>query len=66
MKITACKSSKTIKIDGYTAISIMCALSVAIDVNKNYGFDASAECLKEIQNKLKEAYSIIYPKTFKN
>ena len=65
MEIKACKSSKTIKIDDYTAISIICALNEAIDVNKNYGFNATAERLKEIHNALIEAYSVINPKAFK-
>ena len=64
MKITACKSSKTVKIDDYTAISIICALSEAIDFNKNCGFDATAEHLEEIQNALRKAYATINPKAF--
>jgi len=64
MKITACKSSKTIKMDDYTAISIICALNEAIDANERLGFNATAEHLKEIHDSLYDAYKVINPKAF--
>ena len=65
MKINAIKSSKTIKIDDYTAIKIICALHQAEDVNRANGFTAIADDLVKVRDALREAYCIINPDAYR-
>lgn len=64
MKINAIKSSKTIKIDDYTAIKIICALQQAEYANRAAGFTETADDLKEVRDALRKAYCIINPNAY--
>lgn len=64
MTINAIKSSKTIKIDDYTAIKIICALHQAEDANRNMGFTATADDLVKVRDALRKAYCIINPNAY--
>jgi len=66
MIVSAIKSSKSIKIDDYTAIKIICALDAAIDYNSMLGYDATAEDLVNVRNALNKAYCVINPNAYCN